>query len=159
MTREEFERRVRVDANGCWYLLTKDCTRTLTPDPTTGGYIKVRDGGKLRRAHHVAYETFIGPIPDGLDVLHEYCDNPPCCNPAHLCAGTHQDNMDHKVQKGRQHHPTGKRNPNTKLTDDMIRAIRADARKPRFIKRDYGLSKAALYAIQHGWTWAHVTDD
>jgi len=42
-------------------------------------------------AHRAAYTYFIGPIPDGLDVLHR-CDIPACCNPAHLFLGTQSDN-------------------------------------------------------------------
>lgn len=53
------------------------------------------------RAHRVAWEIWNGrDVPDGLDILHE-CDNPKCCNPAHLRPGTHADNMADKVARGR----------------------------------------------------------
>ena len=39
------------------------------------------------------------PIKDKL-VLHS-CDNQSCCNPTHLRAGTHQDNMDDAKLRGR----------------------------------------------------------
>lgn len=57
-----------------------------------------------RGAHRVAWVLSNGPIPRGMWVCHS-CDNPPCCNPAHLFLGTHQDNEDDKTAKGRR--PTG----------------------------------------------------
>lgn len=39
--------------------------------------------GRQRAAHRVAYELFIGPIPDGLTLDH-LCEVKLCVNPAHL---------------------------------------------------------------------------
>lgn len=40
-------------------------------------------GGNTRRAHRVAYELVVGPIPDGLTLDH-LCRVPACVNPDHL---------------------------------------------------------------------------
>ena len=53
------------------------------------------------RAHRLAWALAYGDIPTGMLVLHT-CDNPPCCNPAHLFLGTQSENMKDKVNKGRQ---------------------------------------------------------
>jgi hypothetical protein len=62
------------------------------------GVMKVR--GKACKVHRVAWEWFVGPIPEGLFVLHK-CDNPSCCNPNHLFLGTQKDNMQDCAAKGR----------------------------------------------------------
>ena len=61
---------------------------------------RTENGGKLSLVHRVAHEEWVGPIPKGLFVLHR-CDNPVCFRIAHLWLGTHQDNMDDMVAKGR----------------------------------------------------------
>lgn len=51
-------------------------------------------------ANRLAWLFVCGPIPDGLNVLHR-CDNPPCCNPAHLFLGTPGDNARDRDAKRR----------------------------------------------------------
>lgn len=49
-------------------------------------------GGKRKYAHVVAYQLFVGEVPDGYDVDHT-CRLKWCCNPAHLEAVTHRENI------------------------------------------------------------------
>ncbi len=56
-------------------------------------------------AHRMAYELYVGPIPDGMCVLHR-CDNPGCVNPEHLWLGTQLENVIDRDKKNR-HVPRG----------------------------------------------------
>lgn len=59
-------------------------------------------------AHRKALVLFTGSeIPPGMCVLHS-CDNPPCCNPAHLRIGTVSDNSQDMVARGRCARATAK---------------------------------------------------
>jgi hypothetical protein len=71
------------------------------------GYGSMNFNGMAKLAHRVSWEISNNrPVPDGLKVLHR-CDNPGCCNPAHLFLGTMQDNAIDRTQKGRNNRPPG----------------------------------------------------
>ena len=89
MTRDDFVKRfwskvsIQQVEGGCW---------TWTASRTRKGYGHMQVDGKLRRAHRVAYEYFVGPIPPGL-VLDHLCRNPSCVNPFHLEPVTQRENL------------------------------------------------------------------
>jgi len=76
--------KVRYTDTGCWEWTgwRKSDGYALLNDRTYGN----------RRAHRVAYETFVGPIPDGLHLDH-LCRNRSCVNPAHLEPVTARENL------------------------------------------------------------------
>lgn len=86
---EEFS--IPVPESGCWLW-----TRHLAE----GGYGSFGEGGKHHRAHRIAYEVYVGPIPEGMFVCHK-CDTRSCCNPDHLFLGTQSDNIKDMYRKGR----------------------------------------------------------
>lgn len=108
----------------------------------------------FRRRHHLAhraaYELAKGPIPDGMVVMHS-CDNPRCCNPDHLSAGTDQDNKNDCVAKER--HVFGETHPTAKLKAIEVLAIRADSRPQRAIAKDYGISQRQVSTIKTHSQW------
>lgn len=102
----------RSDPAGCWPWTAKA--------RASYGYGLLNVSGTLVRAHRVAYEATHGPIPDGMEVCHR-CDNPACCNPAHLFVGTHADNMRDMRAKGRS----------TMTPEGRARLIASKVGKPR----------------------------
>jgi hypothetical protein len=122
----------------------------------TGGYGEIVDNHRRWRTHRLVYSLEIGPIPVGLGVLHT-CDNPPCCNPAHLHAGTKIQNMQEAVARRRI--SRGETRWNAKLSPATVRAIRAIASAGgtthTAIGQRFGVSRAAVgYIVQRKrWAW------
>lgn len=81
-----------------------DCL-VFTGTRSRQGYGSLRVAGAMIKAHRVAWELAHGQIPAGMAVCHR-CDNPPCCNVAHLFLGTIADNNADRHAKGRTVMPT-----------------------------------------------------
>ncbi len=79
---EKFWAKVQV-TDTCWLW-----TASLSPF----GYGRLYVGKRMRLAHQVSYEMYIGPIPIGLDLDH-LCRVPRCVNPFHLEPVTRRENL------------------------------------------------------------------
>jgi hypothetical protein len=93
-----------------------------------------------------------------LCVLHS-CDNPPCHNPDHLFLGTHQDNADDKMAKGRWRGGDckGEKNSNSKLTWKKVEEIRAryipGVVTQAVLAKEYGVSVPQISYIVNNKKW------
>lgn len=108
------------------------------------GYGRTRRKKKLWRTHRLSFTLAYGPIPNGLDVLHE-CDNPPCINPAHLFLGDDDDNARDRERKGRGYHQ-GRR----KLTRDQeveIALLRAEEVSLKVVAKQYDVSISTISRV------------
>ena len=130
--------------------------------PYTGGWFAGREYGVFRhqgknlRSHRVAYELFHGELAEKEQVLHS-CDNPWCCNPLHLHAGTNEEN--HRECKARGRRPVGVRHHRALFTEDDIRNIRklhAGGKTPWQLAKELGCSEGAIAGIVFRRTWKHV---
>ncbi len=145
---------VKIDADtGCW-IWQKNLTYK--------GYGLMRIGSTVKKtrrndsAHRVSYQEFVGPIADGLFVLHR-CDVRSCCNPEHLFLGTQRDNIQDALQKNR--FPVGERRSWAKLTDEKVRECR-DRREGgeslRSLALECGVSQKAIDMAVKRQSWRHV---
>ena len=148
--------------------------KALNSKPGKNGYIKYslyRDGEHCPKgAHVIVCEAFHGPKPspqhhaahnDG-DSTNNRADNVRWALPAE----NNQDKNRHgTMPRGDRHHSRtnpdglarGERNGGGgKLTEDQVRAIRADNRINRLVAADFGVSKSMIAMIKRREVWAHV---
>jgi hypothetical protein len=88
------------------------------------------------------------------------CDNPPCCNPDHLVEGSRSDNMRDAVLRGRSNpippFKRGEAHYTAKLTEDIVREIRASAETEHALARRYGVGPQAIHKVRKRRTWKHI---
>ena len=151
-----------------------DCWEWKGWKSSPGGYGKFDLRGKKLRAHRVAFAITNGSFFPSLKLCHS-CDNPPCCNPAHLFLGTTGDNQADAENKGRwikkpskpkpppkpkYHFPIGEKHHNAKLVPSDILEICELAKMglcQRAIAKRFHVSQRNVCSILQGKSWSHVT--
>lgn len=100
--------------NGCWL---------YTGFRKWDGYGWLSRYGRFMTAHRYAWILTHGDPQQGMSIMH-ICDNPPCCNPAHLKLGTHAENMADCKAKGRVN---GFNRSKPLLHPNRVRPVRREA--------------------------------
>jgi hypothetical protein len=114
------------------------------------GYGTYMQDGHEKRITHLVLERAGRPLLLGQDALH-HCDNPPCCNAAHLYGGTNADNVRDMNERGRASGPgAGEKHPQAKLTDEEAERIRnrcAAGEKQSLLAAEYGVRQSTISMI------------
>lgn len=110
------------------------------------------------RTNRMAYWLHYGVDPADQDACHT-CDNPPCCNPAHLFKGTRAANLEDMTRKKRRVY--GEQHGIAKLTREQVAEI-----KRLYVPRKvgcyqladrFGVTEMTIHKIISGKTWRDVT--
>lgn len=115
-------------------------------------YPQIRNGGKKLKVHRLFFEMFFRLLLPGECVLHS-CDNPACCNPVHLHAGSHQDNMRQRTEKNRGADLSGENNGRAKLTKEDVAYILSSTKGCAELGRSFGVTRQAIHRIKKNINW------
>ena len=166
---ERYGHLVAPDPNsGCWLWIGTWDFPSGGQRPGSTVYGRIEYKGRQTRPHRVAYDMERHEIPRGLVVRHK-CDVSMCVNPDHLEIGTHQDNINDMIERGRMHGdpvpiPKGPKNPllaaeangRAKLSQgqvDEIRARRAFGESCQAIASDFGVTKSYVSKVARRIRW------
>ena len=107
-------------------------------------------------AHRVAYEHYVGPIPDGLELDH-VCRVRECVNPDHLRPVTHGANVD----RARWNDRRGEQSHRAKLTEPEVLKIRRrygdGGVTYRVLAEQFKISESQIARIVNRDGWGHVS--
>ena len=136
-----------IDENGC---------HVCTSHPLSGGYPKIKRGGKPWILSRYIYTINNGPIPDGMLVRHT-CDNRACININHLELGTHLDNCNDKISRGRM--PQGEDRGAAKLTNEQVLDIYNSTSRATYLAKKYKVTRSIISGIKVKRIWKFLTKD
>src|SRR5512141_57908 len=111
-----------VDKNGPIHPVLKTPCWLWTAYIDAHGYGKLQVDGGPKRAHRLSWFLKHGEWPNPY-ALHK-CDVRNCVNPDHLFEGTHRDNADDRVAKGRTARQYGSKNGRARLSEQEAQRIR-----------------------------------
>jgi hypothetical protein len=138
-----------------------DCLEWQGPCVGRGyGAVSHRELDRQLIASRVAYIIAHGTIDQKLHVLHT-CDNQPCCNPDHLYAGTHAENMKDASDRMRFKLRIGPANHNAKLTNEQVasaRALHASGISGNVLSKKFGIAQTTMARILRGKAYRIASD-
>lgn len=159
---------IRNEPTDCWPWIARG--KRIHPASKYGKFsIGPKGNCRTFRAPRIAHFISTGEWPE---LVMHLCDNPPCCNPAHLRSGTAKENIIDAALKGRmargnrngahlhpERVPRGEQHGQSKLTADEVQAIRrlySQGSSYSMLSRQYGVTVQAIALIAHRRTWKHL---
>jgi hypothetical protein len=114
-----------------------------------------KEGEKVHLlAHRLAYMLEHELVLTPEQIIMHSCDNPCCVNPNHLKLGTHNDNVQDKVNKNRQ--AKGTTNGRAKLNEEKVRIIRSSSNSNTELAKRYGVDAKVIRNVKQRLNWTHV---
>lgn len=160
-----------IDENGCW--LYDGC---LTPR----GYGQFKLKGKCYRVHRISYwyhnnKELPKYNPKTKSQVNHKCHNPRCFNPECLYLGTHQDNMNDRMNEGnyevsikarnniKLNHPRlkGEKHSRASITDSQAKFIKYHPLLyirggMKHLSKENNISYSVIKSIKYGRRWSHI---
>ena len=144
--------------DGCW---------NWTSYLNQHGYGKFLFHGKDVFAHRFSYFIHFGEIPNSHPCVCHRCDNPACVRPDHLWIGTHTQNIQDCLAKGRHLSTTnpfgchrGSSHSSAKLTDAQVTSIRSRYAEGsdtlQSLADEFSVHKSNIHCIVARSTWKHL---
>ena len=120
-------------------------------------YVKVNWRKRTWLAHRLVAQHYLGPCPEGQEVLH-MCGRgmQGCVTASHMRYGTHKENVRHTIQAGKSRSNAGEGNGNAKLTwadVEELRRLSRDGWKPRHLCQRYGITRSHVCSIVNNKSW------
>lgn len=147
---EKLLKKVSKSANGCWNWIGAKAGN---------GYGNIVNKTYQGYAHRLFFALYKGKIPAGMLVCHT-CDNRSCVNPEHLFLGTHNDNTQDMMKKGRFNPPVGERMARVKLNANEVLKIREKYKSGQYTQSVladvYGVSRSNISFIITGKKWKYL---
>lgn len=144
-------------------------SQVISGERSGQGYFTValhkNGSGKLRQVHRIVADSFIGPIPNGMQVDH--IDNNAKNNNIsnlHLVTPKENSRRAREIYKVGKPPPIfkGESHPSAKLTNESVILIFKSDRaygKQRQLARMYGVTPRIVYLIWNKKAWSHITSD
>ncbi|MCA9073201.1 MAG: HNH endonuclease [Planctomycetaceae bacterium] len=109
--------------------------------------------GNRYKSTRIAYFIHHGKDPGDLLICHK-CNNPTCCNPHHLYAGTCKDNLSQASNESRM--SCGENHHKSKLSDGQVKQIRMSTESCVSLAKEFGVTNQTISNIKNNKTWRHL---
>lgn len=135
------------------YRVEGECWICTSHKPGKQGYPRITLDGKVVTLPWLA-RKLRGGRGANAPVTRHTCDVRMCINPAHLIGGTKTQNS--KDAQLRSRMPHGENQPNAKLTEQAVLAIRKSHDTGKSLAKQHSVAQSTISLIRNGKSWKYL---